>query len=481
MDIEKQKRSACTTVLVGKKATIDGSTMAARNDDTFSPLNPMKLVVYPAYHDQDSTVKSYLNHFVGQRPRDGYRYQGTPNIDLKNEGVYDESGFNEKNVGMSATESVYANERVLAYDPLNTESGINEDVIVAMTLPFINSAREGVSYLGGLVAKYGSAEGNGVIFSDKNDIWYMEIVTGHHWVAQRIPDDCYAVTGNRVAIQEVDFDDPQNFMWSDGIQDFVAKHHLNPDLDGWNFRRIFGTANVFDQHYNTSRQWYGHLVLSPEVKLDPLDFNLPFIMKADHKITLEEVQQVLSSHYQGTVYDPLGHEGTDEQKHFFRPISLNRTQNSHVLQVKPDLPEAASTILWLCFGIPSFTPYVPFFGNAADMDPSYANTPMKMEVDFKSAYWMYRGLSMLVESHLSQFTKADDDYLKDARQYFYTWIDKVAPQVEGFTNNEASEILSKNQHELVAEMAKRTKKLMADLMMHGLQLSDLTFVMDKNL
>ncbi|MCG4607355.1 C69 family dipeptidase, partial [Bifidobacterium longum] len=77
-------------------------------------------------------------------------------------------------------------------------------LIVAATLPFINSAREGVQYLGQLIKKYGSAEGNGVIFSDKNDVWYMKIITGHHWVAQRIPDDCYAITGNRIAIQEVD-------------------------------------------------------------------------------------------------------------------------------------------------------------------------------------------------------------------------------------------------------------------------------------
>ncbi len=49
---------------------------------------------------------------------------------------------------MSATESVYANERVLAFDPLNLESGLNEDVIVAMVLPFIKSAQEGVAYLG---------------------------------------------------------------------------------------------------------------------------------------------------------------------------------------------------------------------------------------------------------------------------------------------------------------------------------------------
>lgn len=477
----EKRLSACTTVLVGKGATIDGSTMAARNDDTYGPLTPQRFVVYPEYKNHQNQVKSYLNHFVGDRPANGYRYQGVPNVNLVTDGVYDENGFNDHNVGMSATESVYANERVLAFDPLNLESGLNEDVIVAMVLPFINSAKEGVAYLGQLVDKYGSAEGNGVIFSDKDDVWYMEIVTGHHWVAQRIPDDAYAVTGNRVAIQEVDFDDQANFMWSEGIQEFVSAHHLNPDVEGWNFRHIFGTATTFDQHYNTPRQWYGHRLLSPDIKMDPLDFDLPFILKPDHKITLEDVQEVLASHYQGTVYDPLGHEGTEQEKHLFRPISLNRTQNSHVLQVRNDLPEAASTIMWMSFGIPTFTPYVPFFGNADEVDASYRNTPKEMDVDFKSAYWMYRALSMLVESHHAAFLQDDLDYLKDAREYFHRFIDEVAPLVSGMSNQEATAILSAKNQELVAEMAARTKKLMAKLMMKGLELSKLTFTMDKNL
>ena len=308
----------------------------------------------------------------------------------------------------------------------------------------------------------------------------MEIVTGHHWVAERIPDDAYAVTGNRIAIQQVDFDDTDNFMWSEGIQEFVESNHLNPDKHGWDFRHIFGTADVFDQHYNTPRQWFGHKLLNPSVDQDPLDFDLPFIMRTDHKIALEDVEKVLSSHYQGTPYDPLGH-GTDEEKHLFRPISLNRTQNSHVLQVRPDLPEAASTILWMSFGVPTFTPYVPFFGNADDIDISYRETPMKLDMNLKSAYWMYRALSMLVESHHAEFSKEDLDYLKDAREYLYRWVNQTAPQVEGMDAKQASEFLSTESHKMVAEMAKRTKALMAQLIMHGLELSKLTFIMDKNL
>lgn len=81
---------------MGRNATIDGSTMAARNDDTFGPLTPQRFVTYPAYHNHPNQVKAYLNKCVIDRPADGYRYQGTPNVDYRTEGVFDESGFNEK-------------------------------------------------------------------------------------------------------------------------------------------------------------------------------------------------------------------------------------------------------------------------------------------------------------------------------------------------------------------------------------------------
>lgn len=478
----RKKLTACTTILVGKNATVDGSTMAARNDDTPAAITPQRFVVYPAYHNNPNQVHAYLNKFVGDRPADGYRYQGVPNVNLTKEGTFDENGFNEKNIAMSATESFYANERVLAADPMNTESGINEDAMMAMVLPFINSAKEGVEYLGKLVAKYGSAEGNGVIFSDKNDIWYMEIATGHHWVAERIPDDCYAVTGNRAAIQDVDFNDPDNFMWSDGIQDFVEKNHLNPDIDEWNFRHIFGTADVFDLHYNTPRQWYGHFLFSPDVEMDPEDFDLPFIMKARHKFTLEDVEKYLSSHYENTPFDPLGHMGTKQQKLLYRPISLNRTQNSHIMQVRPNVPESASAIMWMTFGgIPSFSPYMPFFAQVDDNDERLRNTAMKMDLDSDSIYWMFRQLSMIVESHLSEFTKPDLDYLKSVRQYFYSWVAENTAKLDGMSDKDATDYLNDRTKGMLDEVSKRTKNLMAELMTKGVEMSKLTFDMDPNL
>ena len=74
------------------------------------------------------------------------------------------------------------------------ENGLAEDAMLTAVLPYVKTAREGVKRLGEIVAEYGSAESNGVLFADHLEAWYMEIATGHHWVAQRIPDDCVAVS-----------------------------------------------------------------------------------------------------------------------------------------------------------------------------------------------------------------------------------------------------------------------------------------------
>jgi dipeptidase len=468
---------ACTTVLVGKNASIDGSTMVARNDDTFLPLAPHRFYMHPAETGVDETIVSSQNGFTAKLPANGYRHSAVPNIDPDKDGIYDESGFNEKNVAMSATESVYGNPNALAYDPL-IPNGLAEDTMPTMVLPYIDSARDGVQYLGQLIAQYGSPEGNGVIFSDKNDVWYMEIVTGHHWVAQRIPDDSYAVAANQVAIQEIDFNDPDNFMWSDGIQAFVEEHHLNPDHQGWNFRRIFGTDTEKDRHYNTPRVWYGQRYLNPEIEQDPQSSDLPFIRQASRKITVEDVGAILSSHYNETKYDPFGH-GADADRLKFRPISMNRTQNSHVLQIRNDVPEGRAAIFWLNFGVPAFSPYVPFFNNATDTDPSYSATKPTMNLD--DAYWMYRAVGSVVEGHYSNFLQTNVDYVTASKEYLRRRVAEIDAKAADLTGEELTTFLTNANYETVKQMKARTMDHFNGLLASGLLLSKLTFNMDKNL
>lgn len=472
--------SACTSILVGKNASIDGTTMIARNDDTFLPLTPQRFYMHPAWKGEKGlTVTSPLNGFTAPLPENGYRYNAVPNVDREHLGDYEESGINERNVAMSATESTYGNERALAVDPL-VKDGLDEDLIVNMTLPFIESARHGVEYLGQLIKQYGSPAGNSVLFSDKDNVWYMEIVTGHHWVAQRIPDDAYAVAANQVAIQQVDFDDADNFIWSEGIREMVEANHLNPDKSGWNFRHIFGTMNEKDRHYNTPRVWYAHHVLNPEVPEEPESAELPFIMRTEHLITREDIAQILGSHYQETRFDPLGH-GDEKDRLRYRPIGLNRTQNSHILQVRNNVPEGQAAIMWLNIGIPEFSPYVPFYCNATDTDPSYSSTPMTMDVDVDSAYWLHRSLGMLVESHHAKFIQQNKDYLTEQNRQFRIHVQQTDDATKELEGRALTKALTEANYAIVAQVKQEAKNQIASMVMQGLQLSALTFNMDKNL
>jgi dipeptidase len=468
--------SACTSILVGKKASLDGATYISRNEDRLVAIHPKRFLVQPAVTGRKEVYTSPYNGLTVPLPEKGYRYTSTPNGD-ESDGPNEEDGFNEKNVGESATESVYANERVLAYDPF-VKNGLAEDSMTTLVLPFIDSARNGVRYLGELVKKYGSAEGNGVQFNDAAEVWYMEIVTGHQWVAVRIPDDCYAVAANQIAIEEIDFNDPDNYMWADGIQEFVANNQLNPDADRWNFRHIFGTNTEKDHHYNTPRVWFAQRYLNPEIEQDPESPELPFIRKASRKISVEDIQYILKSHYNETKYDPLGH-GSEHDKKTYRAISLSRTANSHILQMRDSKTNGAAGVQWISFGVPSFCPHVPFFTNANDTDESYRNLPKTMSLD--SAYWLYEALAMVVEAHYAEFIQADLDYQKELAQWARIKIREVDQRAQNLAGADLTNYLTKQNHEIATHYNQATKKLLADLTVQGAELSKLTFKMDPNL
>ena len=104
---------ACTTILVGKKASYDGSTMIARNDDSPSgKFTPKKyVVVHP--DEQPRKYISVLSHVEIDLPDNPMRYTAVPNA-LEGDGIWAASGVNEANVAMTATETITSNPRVLA-------------------------------------------------------------------------------------------------------------------------------------------------------------------------------------------------------------------------------------------------------------------------------------------------------------------------------------------------------------------------------
>ncbi|WP_054666015.1 C69 family dipeptidase [Lacticaseibacillus camelliae] len=391
-------RSACTSILIGKKATADGSVLIGRNEDSKAAW-PKHLVVHPETFDQPEAFHSKANGFTLHLPKHAFKYTATPEW-TDQYGLFEEAGINQVGVAMSATESAYANARVLAYDPF-VPDGILEEAMVTVVLPYIHSAKEGVLRLGQIVTTLGTGEANGVLFADHDEAWYMEIGSGHHWVAERIPDDSYAVVANQLSIQAGLFDDA-NFLTSPNLATFAESHHLWQADTPFNFRRIFGTDTPFDRTYNTARVWDGQRRLTPSRRSDPTDSNLPFVLKPDRPLQVDDAFQVLGSHFEETPYDPVDPQAT--APHRFRPISLARTQESHVLQLRPNLPDELAGIHWQAMGVAAESQFVPFFAGTTTTPADYQVGALPPSPD--SAYWQYKLAGVLVDAHYWHFQQA---------------------------------------------------------------------------
>ncbi len=477
MSFKEQSFSACTSMLVGRKASIDGSIMIARNEDAKTAW-PKHFKVYPhTDHNDKQVFISPDNGFTMELPQTSGRYTATPEWTDKY-GIFAEDGFNEYGVAMSATESAYANERVLGADPLISD-GIGEEAMITVTLPYIHSAREGVQYLGRIVEEKGASESNGILFADQKDAWYMEIATGHHWVAQRIPDDSYAVVANQLAIQEIDFSDKDNFLYSTGITEFVSLNNLNTATDSFNFRNIFGTQDLSDAIYSTPRVWYGQKYLNPEIEQNPMSQELPFIRKANRLISREDVEFILGSHFQGTDYDPIG-QGPADLKHKFRPISLAKTQESHILQIRPNLPLELAGIQWLALGVTAQSIFVPFYAAINDTPESYKKGAATYSSD--SAYWKYKLLGILVDSNYLEFGQKLKTMQKEIRIELNRRIREIDQHIQSDVKSEnKGELLTKYSNENALYASRKVEELTAQLITEATAFSPLDFKTDANL
>ena len=261
----------CTTILVGKKASYDGSTIIARNDDSGSGHYTSKKLAVIKPEEQPKIYKSVISHVEIELPENPMRYTAMPNAE-EGEGIWAACGVNEAHVGMTATETITSNPRVLGADPLvryqpakdgkeEIPGGIGEEDLVCLVLPYIRSAREGVLRLGSLLEQYGTYEMNGIAFQDKDEIWWLETIGGHHWMARRVPDEVYVVMPNQLGIDSFDLEDAygeqKNFLCSADLKEFIETYHLNLSMDGsLNPRDVFGSHDDADHVYNTPRAWF---------------------------------------------------------------------------------------------------------------------------------------------------------------------------------------------------------------------------------
>ena len=419
---------SCTTILVGKNASNDRSTMIARTDD--GHFDVKKLVVVEPKR-QPRKYKSVISHVEIELPDDPMRYTACPSVDKKN-GIWAATGINAANVGMTATETITSNPRVLAADPLvayqkaktrrekDVPGGIGEEDIVVLVLPYIHSAREGVERLGALLERYGTYESNGIAFNDENEIWWLETIGGHHWMARRVPDDAVVIAPNQFGMDAFDLKDAfgakKAHLCSADLREFIAENCLDLNQNGaFNPRDVFGSHTDMDHIYNTPRAWfmgrflapYSHRWDGPDAEFTPESDNIPWALVPDRKVAAEDVKHMLSTHYQGTPYNPYSSQDTGKRG-MYRSIGINRTGVTSICQIRPHAPDAIKGIEWICFGPTTFDAMLPVYANVPDM-PAYLKN-VTLDVSTENFYWASRLIAALTDHNYASSIQQIERY-----------------------------------------------------------------------
>lgn len=461
----------CTTILVGKNASFDGSTMVARTEDSPSGVFRAKKFVNVAPEEQPRKYKSVISKVEIDLPNNPVRYTAVPNAILDN-GIWGQCGANEYNVSMSATETITSNERVLGADPL-VDCGIGEEDIYTIVMPYIASAREGVTFLGNLLEKYGTYEMNGIAFQDENEIWWLETIGGHHWMARRVPDDSYVIMPNQLGIDKFDFDDAfgakKEFMCSADLLDFVKKYHLDLSIDGdFNPRHAFGSRSDADHTYNTPRAWILQRYFNPTsntydgINADyrPDSDNLPWARIPEKKITVEDIKYALSHHYQGTEYDSYSKDIHSVKKGTLRPIGINRTNFLGLVQIRPYMPDELKCLQWLAIGSCVFNAIVPFYTNINRTPDYLANTTN--QVTTENFYWTNRLIAALCDAHFADAASHIERYQLKVQSQSTALINKYDEKfiAEKISKDNAKDFLEKANDNIADELKVQTDDLL---------------------
>ncbi|MBQ9679325.1 MAG: C69 family dipeptidase [Ruminococcus sp.] len=485
---------SCTTVLVGKGASNDGTTMIARTDDGHFDV---KKFIVKEPKDQPKKYKSVISHVEIELPDHPMRYTACPSVDPK-DGIWAASGINASNVGMTATETISSNPRVLSADPLveykkaksrrekDTIGGIGEEDIVTLVLPYIRSAREGVLRLASLLERYGTYESNGIAFNDENEVWWMETIGGHHWIAKKVPDDVVVMNPNQFGMDSFDLDDAltnqKAHMCSKDLKEFISDYHLDTNQNGvFNPRDIFGSHDDMDHIYNTPRAWFMGRYLCPfshswdgeNAEFKPESDNLPWSLVPDRKVAVEDVKYLLSGHYQGTDFDPYKSHDTGKRG-MYRSIGINRTGVTTICQIRSDVPDEIKGVEWLCFGSTTFSAFIPFYTNVPRL-PRYVSKT-GLDVSTADFFWGSRLIGTLADTCFSDCVQHIERYhektLTKGRRILLEYDKRMKETGDFSLAQKANEKLGKMAEE---ETAFTLNKVMAEAsrnMKNGFKLSD---------
>ena len=427
-----QAVQACCGFIIGRQLTKDGTTLFGRTEDyPYYPNggkhNKNYVVVDAKTYNEGDQIEDESNGFTYPHAANEMKYTATYDSargDGSN-GAFGEHGFNEAGVSMTATVTAIPNKKVLSKDPLK-ENGLPEAAMLDVILPRVKTAREGVELLAKVIEEKGSAEGNVVVFADQNETWYMEILSGHQYVAVKVPEDKYAVFANTYYLGHVDLNDTENVIASKDVEK-VAKESGNykTDKDGnFHIAKSYGPEKYAEG--DRSRTYAGITLLDPDSKVTYEDDEYELFRSPtdpNKKYTLEDafaLQRNRFEHLNGRFVpdDQIGvkKQGDDGSNDTVRKdqykyaLGNENVIDAHVYQINPNLPKSFGGTVWIGMGPSRNTPYVPFYGNVKDTYEAFK--PQTATYDPNSWYWTVWHIDQMAINNQDLFGKSIQNHWK---------------------------------------------------------------------
>ena len=470
---------ACSNLIVGKKASVDGSVMVSYNADDYGMFG--HLCHYPAGTHPKGTMRQIYDWDSGV-------YHG----EIEEAPVTYNVIGNINEFQLSIGETTYGGREEM----VDSTGILDYGSLIYVTLQRAKTAREAISVMTSLVEKYGyNSEGETFSICDPNEAWIMEMQgtgagsKGVVWVAMRIPDDAICAHANQSRIGKFNMKDKKNVLYSKNVisyarkmgwfngkdSDFSWKNtYAFPDFSG----RRFCDARVwsFFNHYADDFDRYLPWALGKDKDAE----DMPLWIVPNRKLSVADVENGMRDHYEGTAlaldttsigggiyempYRPTPLTFTVDGKQYFneRPISTQQTAFTFVSQLRSWLPREIGGVLWFGNDDANMVAYTPVYcGNT--VQPACYNTKGADAVTFSSdnAFWLCNMVSNMVYPRYSQLypeLKAVRDSLETSYFANQTSIEKQAADLyqtdkaaalkllNNYSNTKADEMLASWKH-----------------------------------
>ena len=452
---------SCTSIMVGKKASTDGSVITSHTCDswyrTWMKMVPAKdhkagtkTAIYEGRMHTQSAEDSTKMYKKGEIPQVShtFRFLDTAYPCL-----------NEKQLGIGET-------TITGRKELRNKQGMFMiEELERIALERCSTARDAIRLMGELIKQYGYGDsGECLTIADKNEVWIFEVFgegpkkIGGVWAAVRIPDDHIAVSANICRINKIDTNDKENYMYSDNLFDVAKRMKLWDGKEEFSFWRVFSGGNYFNEKKNYSvREHFIMNALAPSQQFSDQVEDLPLSVKPDEKVSVERVMQLLGSYYEGTAKNLSGRHMIPNPKRkdkdgkivesepdsivspfsnpWMRPDEINmyyamgdstmkniRTVSvpwcaySTVIQLRSWLPDEVGGVAWVALDNPGQSPRFPIFCGTTKLPKMLEICGQHTDRD-DAALWRYRKANRLATVRWGTYRKT----MEPARDYF---IDK---------------------------------------------------------